>query len=129
MVFASCVPGSFDGIIDCVSSPDDYNYVPEGSKLVKPTSGHYVAANSAKVLDWIQLFTFGFGRGQYKLMVYKANQKCLNEIGLLVGSNQLKINIHESQFVPFEDSAIRTAIQTLKTKRVRGKLIVKMDGK
>ena len=63
LVFASCVPGSFDGIIDCVSSPDDYNYVPEGSKIVKPTSGHYVAAHSAKVLDWIQLFTFGFGRG------------------------------------------------------------------
>ena len=62
-------------------------------------------------------------------MVYKANQKCLNEIGLLVASNRLKINIHESQFVPFEDSAIRTAIQTLKTRRVRGKLIVKMDGK
>lgn len=129
-VFGSCVPEkSLDAIIDCVSSPDDYNYVPEGMKLIKEKSGRYVAANSGSKMDWIKLMAgsslgIKFFRGQYQLMFYTANRATLTELGKLVHEGKLKVNVQE--YVPFEESAIRKAIETLQGRRVRGKLIVKM---
>ena len=129
-VFGTSLPEkSLDGVIDCVSSPDDYNYVPEGLKLLKEKTGRYVAANSASSMDWIKLManrslgirTF---RGQYQLMFYQANRETLTELGKLVKEGKLKVNVQE--YVPFEESAIRKAFETLQSRRVRGKLIVKM---
>ena len=44
---------SFDVVIDAVSSPEDYNYVPEGLKLLKDKAGEYVAANTARPLEFV----------------------------------------------------------------------------
>jgi NADPH:quinone reductase-like Zn-dependent oxidoreductase len=129
-VFGTCVPEkSQDVIIDCVSSPDDFNYKPEGMKLLKPNSGQYVAANSVSKLDWIKLMVgtaigFKLFRGQYQLMFYQPKAEHLNEIGRLV--NEKKLNINVQEYVGFDGESIKKAFETLKGRRVRGKLVVKM---
>jgi NADPH:quinone reductase-like Zn-dependent oxidoreductase len=129
-VFGKCVPEkSLDVVIDCVSSPDDYNYKPEGMKLIKEKTGQYVAANSASSFDWIKLMfgsALGFRafRGQYQLMFYQPTRARLEDMGRLVHENKIKVNVQE--YVAFEEGAIRKALETLAGRRVRGKLIVKM---
>ncbi len=120
---------SLDIVIDCVSSPDDYNYKPEGMKLIKEKTGQYVAANSASKFDWIKLLmgsALGFKpfRGQYQLMFYQPTRERLEDMGRLVHENKVKVNVQE--YVAFEEGAIRKALETLAGRRVRGKLIVIM---
>jgi NADPH:quinone reductase-like Zn-dependent oxidoreductase len=128
--FATCVSEkSLDAVIDCVSSPDDYNHKPEGMRFLKEKTGQYVAANSPSKLDWVMLLfgsAIGFKlfRGQYQLMFYTPKPQELKEIGDLV--HQGKLKIHVDEYVKFEDSAIRKAFDTLAGRRVRGKLIIKM---
>jgi NADPH:quinone reductase-like Zn-dependent oxidoreductase len=128
--FGSCVETkSLDVIIDCVSSPEDYNYVPEGMGLIKEKTGRYIAANSASKMDWAKLFIssatgFKLFRGQYQLMFLKHSADDLTVIGNLVNEGKLKIKVQE--YVPFEEEAIRKAFKTLAGRRVHGKLIVKM---
>ena len=129
-VFGTCVPEkSQDVIIDCVSSPEDYNYKPEGMKLLKPKTGQYVAANSVSKFDWIKLMLgtaigFTLFRGQYQLMFYQPKPEQLTEIGKLV--NEKKLNINVQEYVGFDGDSIKKAFETLKGRRVRGKLVVKM---
>jgi NADPH:quinone reductase-like Zn-dependent oxidoreductase len=128
--FSTCVPPkSLDIVIDCVSSPDDYNYKPEGMNLIKEKTGKYIAANSATGFDWVKLILgsaigINFFRGPYRLMFYVPKKERLQDIGQLVNEKKLVLNVQE--YVPFEESAIRKAYETLAGRRVRGKLIVKM---
>jgi len=129
--FKTCLPEkSVDIILDCVSSPEDYNYVPEGMKLIKEKTGRYVAIHSASSFDWIKLL-FGkaigvnFFRGQYSLMFCVPHKEDLKDVGKLAAEK--KLNIHVQEYVPFEESAIRKAFETLQGRRVKGKLIVKVQ--
>lgn len=128
--FSKCAAEkSLDVVIDCVSSPDDYNYKPEGMKLLKAKTGQYVAANSASGFDWVKLMlgsAMGFKafRGQYQLMFYRPTRECLEDMGRLVHGKKVNVNVQE--YVAFEEGAIRKALETVAGRRVRGKLIVKM---
>jgi len=126
--FRTCLPAkSVDIIADCVSSKEDHNYVPEGMGLLKEETGRYVAINSASSLDWIKLFIskiFGFSlfKKQYSLMYLVPKKEELIEIGNLVKDGKLKIHI--DSHVPFDETSVRQAFDTLKHRHVKGKLIV-----
>ena len=128
--FSKCVPEkSLDAVIDCVTSPEDFNYKPDGMKLIKENTGKYIAANTTSMFDWVKLglgstLGFNFFRGQYQLMMYSPRKDQLEELGRLVHEKKVVVNVQE--YVPFEESSIRAAFETLKGRRVRGKLIVKM---
>lgn len=129
--FKTCLPAkSVDLIADCVSSKEDHNYVPEGMGLLKEETGHYVAINSASSLDWIKLFIkniFGFSlfKKQYSLMYLIPRKEEIIEIGNLVKDKKLKI--HVDSYIPFDESSVRQAFDTLKNRHVKGKLIVKVS--
>jgi NADPH:quinone reductase-like Zn-dependent oxidoreductase len=128
--FSKCVPEkSFDAVIDCVTSPENFNYKPDGMKFIKENTGKYIATSSTSMFDWIKLgigSTLGIKlfRGQYQPMLYSPRRDVLEELGRLVHEKKIVVNVQE--YVPFEESAIKKAFETLKGLRVRGKLIVKM---
>ena len=128
--FATCVEAkSLDLVLDCVTSPDDYNFVPEGLKLIKEKTGKYVAINSGKNLDWIKLMVSNatgikLFRGQYELHMAQLTSEDMAPVGAMVHSGQVKINVQE--YVPLEEAALRKAYDTLMGRRVRGKLIMKV---
>ena len=128
--FSKCVPqNSLDAVIDCVTSPEDFDYKKDGMKLIKEKTGKYIACNTTSMLEWIRVGmgrTLGFNsfRGQYQLIMYSPRREVLEEIGRLVFEKKVIVNVQE--YVPFQESAIRAAFETLKGRRVRGKLIVKM---
>jgi NADPH:quinone reductase-like Zn-dependent oxidoreductase len=129
--FRTCLPAkSVDIVADCVSSKEDHNYVPEGMGLLKEETGRYVAINSASTLDWIKVFIskmFGFNlfKKQYSLMYLIPRKEELIDIGNMVKDGKLKI--HVDSYVPFDEQSIRSAFETLKSRRVKGKLIVKVS--
>lgn len=127
--FGLCVEReSLDIILDCVSSPDDYNYVPEGMGLIKPGTGQYVASNTANVSEWarsgIETFTgVKMFWGRYHLIMVQPNTADLNELASLVQNG--KLVIHVDEVFKFEPDSIRSALEKLSRRHVRGKLIVK----
>lgn len=129
--FSTCVPQkSMDVILDAVSSPDDYNYAAEGMSLLKDNTGRYIAINSASKIDLLRMVVWaGTGlnlfRSRYQVMPVVQRTEDLSIVGRLVHEGKLKLNVQE--YVKFEESAIRRAMDTLAGRRVRGKLIVKVD--
>lgn len=120
---------SFDVVIDAVSSPEDYDYVPEGMKLLKDKVGEYVAANTAHSFDWVRMglkkmFPFNLLTSHYHLMFLQPKTSDFEEIGALVTSGKVKIHVQE--YFPFNEEGIKKAFETLKSRRVRGKLVIKM---
>jgi alcohol dehydrogenase len=130
-VFKTCLPAkSVDIVLDCVSSPDDHNYVPEGMTLIKEKTGKYVAIHSASSFDWVKLFLgkalgINLFRGQYSMIICEPNKEDLIDIGKLASAGKLKMHVQE--YIPFEESAIRKAFETLQNRRVKGKLVVKIS--
>ena len=122
---------SFDVVIDAVSSPEDYNYVPEGLKLLKDKVGEYVAANTAHPLEFVwtgikkvfpfNLFPFG---GHYHVMLLQAKTADFEAIGELVRSGQVRIPVQE--YLPFSEDGVQRGLTELQGRRVRGKLVIKM---
>lgn len=129
--FSTCVPQkSMDVILDTVSSPDDYNYAAEGMGLLKDNTGRYMAINAASKFDLIRMAVWaGTGlnlfRSRYQVMSVVQRTEDLSIVGRLVHEGKLKLNVQE--YVKFEESAIRRAMDTLSGRRVRGKIIVKVD--
>lgn len=127
----TCLPAkSIDVVADCVSSKEDHNYVPEGMGLLKEVSGRYVAINSASTFDWIKLFVLRFTglnlfKKQYSLMMCVPKREDLTDIGNLVNNGKLKI--HVESYIPFDETSVRGAFETLKNRHVKGKLIVKVS--
>ena len=120
---------SFDVIIDAVSSPEDHDYVPEGMKLLKDKVGEYVAANTAHSFDWVRMglkkmFPFNLFTSHYHLMFLQPKSADFEVIGELVSSGKVKILVQE--YFDFKEDSIKRAFETLKTRRVRGKLVIKM---
>ena len=128
--FGACVPeNSLDAIIDTVSSPDDFNYVPEGMKLIKQSTGRYIASNTVKSFDWVKAMVGNVSgarifRGQYELIVVRPNTADLEHVASLVESRKLVLNVEE--VIPFEASAIKTGLEKLSQRHVRGKLVIKL---
>lgn len=122
---------SFDVVIDAVSSPEDYNYVPEGLKLLKDKAGEYVAANTARPLEFVwagikKLFPFNlFPGGHYHVMFLRAKTEDFEAIGELVRSGQVRIPVQE--YLPFSEEGVQRGLAALQGRRVRGKLVVKME--
>lgn len=122
-------PKSFDVVIDAVSSPEDYNYVPEGMKLLKDKVGEYVAANTAHSFGWLwmgikKVFPFNLFSSHYHLMFLQPKTEEFREIGELVNSGKVKITVQE--YLPFSEESIKKGFDTLKSRRVKGKLVIKM---
>lgn len=128
--FHACVPEKcLDAIIDCVSSPDDYNYVPEGMKLIRENTGRYIASNTVNALEWARcmLGTFsGFRlfRGQYELIMVQPNTKDLDQVASMVQEGKLALNVDAT--LPFTSEAIKEGLSRLSERHVRGKLIISM---
>jgi NADPH:quinone reductase-like Zn-dependent oxidoreductase len=128
--FAACVPEkSLDAIIDTVTSPDDFNYVPEGMKLIKESTGRYIASNTVKSFDWVKAMVGNVSgarifRGQYELIVVRPNTADLDHVASLVEGGKLLLNVDED--VPFEASAIKAGLKKLSGRHVRGKLVIKL---
>jgi NADPH:quinone reductase-like Zn-dependent oxidoreductase len=126
----SIEPGSVDVVFDTVSSPEDFNYIPEGMKLLKPGIGQYVSTNTPSKIDLVRsLFTRftgirSFG-GQYRLMSMLQERADLEAVADLVQQGKLKINI--DSYVAFEEAGIRDALSRLEGRHVRGKLVVKVE--
>lgn len=121
---------SVDVIIDCVSSPEDHNYVPEGIPLLKERTGKYISSNSPHLMDHGKmLFELAFGislfRGPYSLQVVKQSGDDLKIVGDMLKRGELKVHLEER--VPFAESPIRAALEKMKERRTRGKIIVVVD--
>lgn len=120
---------SVDVVVDCVTSPDDHDYVSEGMSLLKEKTGRYVAANTKKGSDWLKLFlgrSIGVNmfRGQYSLVMVEQSGTDLAAVGALISENKLKLIIQET--VPFTETAVRGGYSKLKQRRTKGKIVVKV---
>lgn len=127
--------GTADAVFDTVTSPDDPDYVTEGMKLLKTDNfSRYIAANTKHQSEWIRagvarqtglnLFSF---RKKYELVMVNQSQEYLLELAQLVETGLLKINIHEE--VDFTESDILGAFELMRGRHVRGKVIVRMNGR
>ena len=120
---------SFDVVIDAVSSTEDYNYVPEGMKLLKDEVGEYVAANTANPLEFVwmgvkKLFPFNLFTSHYHLMFLQAKTEDFEAIGELVRAGQVQIVVQE--YLPFSEDGVQRGLAALQGRRVRGKVVIKM---
>jgi len=122
--------GSVDAVFDTVTSPDDPDYVTEGMKLLKETTGRYIAINTKSQTEWIRA---GFarqtgwnvlGRRQYELIMVNQSKAYLEELRDLVKSGMLRINIQEE--VSFTESGIKEGFALLKDRHVLGKVVVRI---
>eukprot|EP00298_Acanthocystis_sp_HF-20_P015651 c21212_g1_i3.p1 GENE.c21212_g1_i3~~c21212_g1_i3.p1 ORF type:complete len:235 (+),score=116.57 c21212_g1_i3:54-758(+) len=114
----------FDVIYDTVTSPDDYNFEPEGSKLLKEKTGQYVLINGSgwKWVSSIFKSMTGLSYGNSTLFLCKENRADLETIKDMVEKNQIKPVIDEE--VQFEEEKIEKAFQKLKSRRTRGKIVI-----
>ena len=124
---ATALPaGTLDLVADCVSSPDDTDYVPSGMPLIKKT-GKYVAINSGSKLDWIKCFIskatgIKLFRGAYSLLLADRSVPDLLAVTDLVAKGKLHIHIHARK--AFHETMIREGYTELKGRRVHGKIVV-----
>jgi NADPH:quinone reductase-like Zn-dependent oxidoreductase len=122
--FQSCSePNYFDAIIDCVSSPEDYNYVSHGMRFLKHKDGQYVASNTASRYQWLMAgFERFIGlrafRTQYSLIMVNPNSDDLLEISSLVESG--KILLHVDEYLDFIPEEIERGLEKLNERHVRG---------
>lgn len=122
---------SVDAVFDTVTSPDDPDYVTDGMKLLKPSTGRYIAINTKSQIEWIRAGIArqtGFnilGSKQYELIMVNQSKKYLDELGELVNNGVLKINIQKQ--LPFTESGILEGFALLKERHVRGKVVVRIS--
>ena len=127
---AAALPaGSVDVVADCVTSPDDYDYVPEGMPLIKPKTGKYVAINSSSKMDWVKCIAgsklgIRMFRGQYSLLLCTHDARDLESVVGLIRDGKLRVHIHSKE--TFDETSIRKAYAELKGRRVHGKVVVVM---
>ncbi len=120
---------SVDIIVDCVTSPEDPDYVSQGMPLIKEKSGRYVASNSKHGFEWMKLLlgtSLGVNmfRGQYSLMMVRQCAEDLEAVGNLISEGKLKMVIQET--VSFTEESVRNAYAKLKARRTKGKIVVTM---
>ncbi|EGR28808.1 zinc-binding oxidoreductase, putative [Ichthyophthirius multifiliis] len=118
----------FDIIYDTVSSPEDFDYYPEGVKLLKNEKSVFVAINGQKK-DWVRKgFSKVLGnwvqKKQYQLMLLGQNQKDLSDIALWAKEGKIK-SIIDSEYGLNQEEVIQ-AFDKLKSRRVVGKVIIKI---
>lgn len=127
---AKAIPvGSLDLVADCVTSPEDPNYVPEGMQLIKPKTGKYVAINTASKFDWMRcifgnMMGFNLFRGKYSLLLCEHKPADLQAVTELIAQGKLKIHIHAKP--AFTEDNVRNSYSELKARRVHGKIVVVM---
>ncbi|EER06102.1 alcohol dehydrogenase, putative [Perkinsus marinus ATCC 50983] len=126
-----CPAGTVDMVFDAVTSGDDFNYEPTARKTLK-TDGKYICVNSPSTMDWarylISYYTHvNVQRKNYSLLWTDTNPKDLEKLCHLVMDGKLKIHIAEE--LPFTEENCRKAYELLKSRKVRGKIVIDMGGK
>ncbi|KAF4654825.1 hypothetical protein FOL47_009767 [Perkinsus chesapeaki] len=119
-----CPPNSVDMALDCVKNP---NYEPMARKTFKE-GGKYVALGSDSLTDRMAYFMepflpFPVQRPNYCQVLVQVNTKELDELSDLVTSGKLKITIDE---MPFTEEGCESAVQAIKGRRARGKVVIVM---
>ena len=115
-----------DMVFDCVTP--DFDYEPVAKQCLKK-GGLYVVANSDKGWDFLRAgIQFALGlkceRKNFHLVFVQPEKNQMSHLAELFASGKLKL--HVSKTIPFIGNEVVTAIESIKTNRTVGKLIVKM---
>ena len=121
---------SIDLVIDCISgTPEGTSYVGPVASTLLSQAGKYVTLNTLSKLEFVSAwFTnvtgLHFRESQYEFFVVNRDNTsdCLIEIASLISKGQLGLSIERE--IPFEEHAIREAYQKLRTRHMRGKILV-----
>ena len=124
---------SVDLIVDTVSgTPEGTDYVHTGGMFLLKQSGKYVVLNSKSTMDHFRatltrFLGLNFQKPRYDLHLTKKahSDKDLESIAQLV--NQGKFKPHISEEVPLTETNIRRAINTIKQRHVRGKIMIRPE--
>jgi NADPH:quinone reductase-like Zn-dependent oxidoreductase len=116
--------GPFDLTYDCVTSAEDASYEPLSRKLLKP-GGMHVAINGVDA-DYMRLiFSSGccnLQRKDFRLFISQPSGAQLSQLAEWVAAGKLKVPLDAR--IPFEEAAVLAAYDRIKSRRVKGKLVV-----
>jgi NADPH:quinone reductase-like Zn-dependent oxidoreductase len=117
-----------DVIFDTVSHTG-FDYEPLARRCLKQ-GGHYIATNSPNTMDWIRTSvssTIGinFQRSNYNLFMADINTSDLSTIASWVSQGKLQVHIQKT--FNFTEKECFEAIDFLKSSRLQGKILVRMN--